>query len=174
MTRVYVPGAPPTARDRVAAASRALRRRKRGLQAAAARFVASQPDRRLERPIGPIAVWALPFVLRVRFRPEYAVDFDGADINATILLNLMRNGGRHRDQFEIVIEQRGCRVRRRRGAGRHSDATVTGSLADLLRMSAAAVDPLELAGSKRFLTAGDAFLVGRFPAMFGQPTRPVV
>lgn len=173
MTRVHVPGAPPTRRERVAALGRAARRRGRTLQAAAARFVARQPDHRLERPIGPLAARVLPLLLRLRFRPEYAVDFDGVDFDAVIQLNLVRDGGRRRDEFEIAIARRRCRVRRRRPGGRRPDATLTGSLADMLRMSAAAVDPLELAGSERFLTSGDGFLLVRFPAMFGQPTRAV-
>lgn len=173
VTRVHVPGAPPTPRDRAAAAARALRRRKRRVQAAIAHFVARQPDRLLDLLAGPIVLWAMPLVLRVRFRPEYAVDFDGTDIDAHILVMLMRDQGRRRDQFEITIDQRRCRVRRGSGDGRRPDATLTATFADLLRMLVAAVDPPSLASASRVEMKGDTFLLVRFPAMFGQPTRSV-
>ena len=55
VTRAYVPGAPPDRRDRAAAARRALARRQRAaVRARVAAFVARQPDRALERPLGPL------------------------------------------------------------------------------------------------------------------------
>ena len=175
MSQAYVAGAPRTARDHVAAARRALHRRKRALHAALARSVARLTSRQLERPpIGPIVIWTLPLALRAQFRSDYAVDFDGNEIDATILLNVLRDGGRRRDQFEVVIERRRCRVRRHPGGGRRPDGTLTVALADLLRMSAAAADPLMLVGQGRIAITGDTFLVVRFPAMFRQPTRPVI
>ena len=175
MSRVYVPGAPRTARDRTAAAGHALRRRKRGLQAAVARFVARRTTRQLEgAPIGPIFLWALPFALKARFRPDATVDFDGSDIDATILLNILRDAGRRRDQFEIAISGRRCRVRRHRGDGRRPDGTLTVALADVIRLSMAAVDTFTLLAESRAVVTGDAFLVARFPGMFRQPTRSLV
>jgi hypothetical protein len=174
VTHVHVPGAPPTRRDRAAAAARALGRRKRRLHAALARFVARQPDRRLERLVGPIVTRMLPFVLRTKFRPAYAVDFDRMDIDACILLNLMRDPGGRRDEFEITLEGRRSRVRRRSPGGRRPDATLTLRLADLVRMLVAATDPLRLASVGRVAMAGDTFLLVRFAAMFGQPTRSVL
>ena len=175
MSRAYVPGAPPTARDRAASAGRALHRRKRALQMAMARVVAGRTDRQLERaPIGPIVIWALPLLLRAQFRPEYAVDLDGNDIDGTILLNLLRDGGRRRDQFEVALERRRCRVRRQSGGTRRPDATLTIGLADLLRMAAAATDALALVPAGRVAISGDTFLVARFPPMFRQPTRSVI
>jgi hypothetical protein len=44
----------------------------------------------------------------------------------------------------------------------------------MLRMLVAATDPLMLARDKRLVMEGDTFLLVRFPAMFGQPTRAVV
>jgi hypothetical protein len=174
VTRVYVPGARPTPRDRGAAAARALGRRKRGLQVAVARFAARQPDRRLELLAGPIVLWALPFVLRAGFQPAYAVDFDMMDIDGSILLRIVGDPGGRRDQFEITLDRRRCRVRRRRPGGRQPDATLTVRLADLLRMLLGATGPLELASAQRLVTTGDSFLLVRFPAMFGQPTRSVL
>jgi SCP-2 sterol transfer family len=174
VTRVHVPGAPPAPRDRAAAAARALGRRKRGLQVALARFVARQPDRRLELLAGPVVVWAMPFVLRAGFRPEYAVDFDRTDIDGCILINLVGDRGGRRDQFEITLDRRRCRVRRRRPGGRRPDATLTVRLADLLRMLATVTDPPRLASEGRLAMTGDTFLLVRFPAMFGQPTRSVL
>jgi len=174
VTRVYVPGAPPTPRDRAAAAARGLRRRTRALHVALARFVARQPDRRLELLAGPIIVPAMPFVLRASFRPAYAVDFDMTDIGACILINLMRDRGGRRDQFEITLERRRCRVRRGRTGGRRPDATLTVRLADLVRLQVAAADPLGLASVGRVAMTGDTFLAARFAAMFAQPTRAVV
>ncbi len=174
MTRVYVPGAPPTPADRVAAVARALDRRRRGLQVALARFVARQPDRRLELLAGPIVSWTLPFVLWARFRPAYAVDFDLTDIDASILVQLVRDRGGRCDQFEITIARRRCRVRRDRAGGARCDATLTVQLTDLLRMLVAATDPGELASAGRVALKGDTFLAVRFPAMFGQPTRALL
>jgi hypothetical protein len=174
VTHVHLAGAPPTPRDRMAAAARALGRRKRGLQVAVARFVARQPDRRLELLAGPIVLWMLPFVLRARFRPAYAIDFDQTDIDASILVKLMRDRGRRCDQFEVTIARRRCRVRRHRCEGARSDATLTVRLADLLRMLVAATDPGGLASDGRVAVTGDTFLVVRFPAMFGQPTRSLL
>jgi predicted lipid carrier protein YhbT len=136
--------------------------------------VARQPDRRLERLAGPVMVWTLPLVLRARFRPEYAVDFDHEDIEAVITLNLLRRQGRQIDKFDVMIAQRSCRIRRRRGADSRPDAALTARLADLLRMLVAATDPLALAADERLEMEGDTFLLVRFPAMFGQPTRSVV
>lgn len=170
----HVPGAPRTPRDRANAAARALRRRKRALHATVARFVARQPDRRLELLAGPIVLWALPLVLRARFRPEYAVDFDRTDIDALIVVELVQGRGRRCDQFEVAIDGRRCRVRRHRGGGPRPDATLTARLADLLRMLVAATDPLALASDGRIVMMGDTFLLVRFPAMFGQPTRSVL
>lgn len=174
MTRLHVPGAPGTGRDRAAAATRALARRRRAAHAALARFVARQPDRRLERLAGPVVVWALPFVLRASFRPEYAVDFDHQDIDAVITVNLLRSEGRRVDKFDVVIAQQRCRIRRHRGAEGRADAMLTARLADLIRMQMAATDPLTLAADERLSMMGDTFLLVRFPAMFGQPTRSVV
>ncbi len=174
MTHVLVPGAPPTRRDRAAAAARALDRRRRRLHAGLARLVARQPDRRLERLAGPAVTRMLPFVLRTKFRPAYAVDFDRTDIDACILLDLMRERGGRRDQFEITLERRRCRVRRRHPGGLRPDATLTVRLADLVRMLVAATDPLRLASVGRVAMAGDTFLLVRFAGMFGQPTRSVL
>jgi hypothetical protein len=174
VTRVYVPGARPTPRDRAAATARSLGRRKRALHVALARFVARQPDRRLELVAGPVVLWALPLVLWARFRPAYAVDFDMMDIDGSILLRIVGAPGGRRDQFEITLGGRRCRVRRRRAGGRRPDATLTLRLADLVRLQVAAADPLGLASVGRVAMAGDTFLVVRFAAMFGQPTRSVI
>jgi hypothetical protein len=174
VTRVHVPGAPPTGRDRAAATTRALARRRRAAHVAIARFVARQPDRRLELLAGPVVVWALPFVLRARFRPDRAVDFEHEDIEAVIGFNLVRREGRRIDRFDVMIAQRRCRIRRHRAADGGSDAALTARLADLLRMLVAATDPLALASDERLAMVGDTFLLVRFPAMFGQPTRSVV
>jgi hypothetical protein len=172
---VYVPGAPPSARDRADAAKRSLRRRERGLRQAVARFVARRTDHQLERaPVGPLVVWALPFALRAQFRPDCAVDFDGSDIDTLMLLSLERDGGRRRYRFEIRIAEGRCRVRRRREGGPRPDATLTGSLADLIRMASASVHPLALIAEERFSMAGDTSVLVRFPAMFRQPTSSVI
>lgn len=175
MSRAYVPGAPRTARDRAVAARRALRRRKRAVHAAVARFVARRTSRQLERaPIGPILVRTLPFALRAQFRPDYAVDLDGNDIDATILVTVVRNGGRRRDQFEVAIERRRCRIRRPRGGGRRPDATFTVALADMIRGFTGATAPHLLGADGRVETSGDTFLLARIPGMFRQPTRPAI
>lgn len=175
MTRAYVPGAPPTGRDRAAAARRSLARRQRAAIVAVARVVARQSDRRIERMLGPITVLGLPLVLRLRFQPEYAVDFDGEEIQSMIAVKLLRRDGRQVDEFEVVVDRRRARARhRRRGVGGRPDAVLTLHLADMLRMVVAATDPLVLAGAKRLVMEGDTFLLVRFPAMFGQPTRSVV
>jgi hypothetical protein len=174
VTRAHVPGAPPTGRDRAAAARRALARRQRAAIVAVARVVARQPDRRIERLLGPITMVGLPLVLRARFQRDYAVDFDHEEIDAVIEVNLLRKEGQKVDKFEIMIAQRRCRARRLRGGDSRSDATLTLHLADMLRMVVAATDPLVLAGAQRLVMEGDTFLLVRFPAMFGQPTRAVV
>jgi SCP-2 sterol transfer family len=174
VTRAYVPGAPPTGRDRAAAARRALARRQRAAIVAVARFVARQPDRHIERLLGLVTVLGLPLVLRLRFRPGYAVDFDGEEIKAMIVVKLLRRDGRQADEFEVMIDRRRCRARRRRGAESRPDAALTMYLADMHRMLVAATDPLMLARDKRLVMEGDTFLLVRFPAMFGQPTRAVV
>ena len=176
MRHAYVPGAPPTARQRAAAARRAMRRRVRTVHAALARVVARLSDRQLERaPLGPLVAWSLPFVLRLQFRPEYSVDLDGTDIEATMLLNLRRDGDRRCDRFEIAIRRRRCRIRRLRGepAGR-PDATLNLVLSDVMRVSVGAVDPLELVSNGRSSISGDTFLAVRVPGMFRQPTRAVI
>jgi SCP-2 sterol transfer family len=174
VTRVHLPGAPPARRDRAAALTRALVRRRRAAHAVVARGVARQPDQRLERLIGPVVVWALPLALRAGFRPEYAVDFDHEDIEAVIALNLLRRDGRRIDSFDVVIAERRCRIRRHRASGGRPDAALTARVVDLLRMLVAATDPLALASDERLAMTGDTFLLVRFPAMFGQPTRSVV
>lgn len=175
MSQPYVPGAPPTARDRVDAAKRALRHRKRAAQVALARSAAAKSDEELESlPIAPLFLKMLPFALRAQFRPDYAVDFDGNDIDAMLLLDVLRDGGRRSDQFEVVIENRRCRVHRRDGDGRRPDTTLAISLADLIRSAAAATDPNDLASTGRAAISGDTFLAVRFPAMFRQTTKAVI
>jgi hypothetical protein len=174
VTRVHVPGAPRTPRDRIDRAARVLRRREHGLRASLARFVARQPDRRLELLLGPIVVWALPLFLWATFRPDYAVDFDLTDIDALILVQLLRDRGCRCDRFDVAIERRRCRVRRHRAGARRPDASLTVRLTDLLRVLAGATDPLALASAERVVMTGDTFLLVRFPAMFRQPTRSVI
>lgn len=179
MSQAYVPGAPRTARDRAAATRRTLHRRKRGAETALARFVAARSDRQLERFPGPLVVATTPLALRAQFRPEYAVDLDGNDIDAVILLTVLRDGGQRRDEFEVAIARRRCRVRRRRVSGvaggrRRPDGTLTLALADLIRMQVAGADPLKLSAQGRVSITGDTFLVIRFPGMFRTPTRGLV
>lgn len=174
MSRTYVAGAPRTRADRVAAAKRALHRRKRAGEAAFARFVSKRTDEQLEgAPVGPVFLALTPYVLRAHFQPECSIDHDGRDIDALILLDITRDGGERRDQLEIVLKDQKCRIRRHDGS-RKPDGTLTTSLADMIRMATAAAETSVLISEGRVVVSGDAFLVYRFPAMFKQPTRPAI
>lgn len=176
MNRPYVAGRGGSVRDRVATARRWLYRRKRAAQAAGARFVLAREDRQLEGPpVGPVFLAVLPLALRAQFRREYAIDEDGRDIDATIVLDVARDGGRRRDRFEIVLASQRCRVRRvRRGGDPRADGTLRLSLADMLRMAAGASETSVLLSEGRVVASGDPFLLYRFPAMFRQPTRAYI
>jgi hypothetical protein len=145
------------------------------VRAALARFVAARTDRQLERPpLAQLLLASLPLTLRAQFRPAYAVDFDGNDLDAMIVVTILRDGGRRRDAFEIELERRRCRVRRSRGGSRRPDATMTLALADLVRMATAAADIHQLTAERRITVTGETFLVARFPGMFRQPTEALI
>jgi predicted lipid carrier protein YhbT len=175
MSRTYIPGAPPGPRARAGRAARAARRHALALRTAIARFVAARTDRELARPpLAQLLLASLPLTLRAQFRPEYAVDFDGNDLDAMILVMILRDGGRRGDAFEIELQRRRCRVRRRRDGGRRPDATMTLSLPDLVRMATAATDIHLLTAERRITVTGDTFLMARFPGMFRQPTEGLI
>ena len=173
MARVYVAGAPRTRRDKLEAVLRTLRRRQHSGHAAFARFVAARSDRQLEKAAGAMFLMGLPVVLKLKFRPEYAVDHDGQDIDALILLVVTRDEGRRRDEFAIELANRKCRISRYDGR-RKPDGTLTAGVATMIRMATASAETSVLISDGKVTASGDPFLLYRFPAMFRQPTRAVI
>jgi hypothetical protein len=141
------------------------------LATAIARAVARTSDERLaflERGAGRRALLAtLPLGLRLLFRRRRA---DG--VTGVIELRFADPAGGPPDRVEIAIAHGRCTVRR--GASERPTATLSVRIPDMVRMAAGAASAPLLVQAGRLRLMGDVFLVMRFPALFGLPTRPLV
>jgi putative sterol carrier protein len=141
------------------------------VRAAIARLVARLSDGQLRWLEWALIRWlvirSVAPALRLLFKPSIAEDVDGV-----IELRLKRPRGGPPEYIEIDIRGRTCLVRR--APSRWPTATLTITLADMLRIATGAVGvpPVVQAGRVRF--SGDVFLIMRFPELFRLPKRPFV
>jgi len=101
-----------------------------------------------------------------KFDPSQA-----GDIDAILELRLLHVDDDGYDSIEIAIADRECRIRQRPAADPH--ATMTLSLADLLRLATGAVAPQPLTLDGRVTFTGDVYLAMRFSSLFRSPTHPL-
>jgi hypothetical protein len=137
-----------------------------------ARVIANRSDQWLERWPGPVFRETLPLSLRMQYQGTKAVTLDGNPLKANIGVTVSSSLGRLDYPLDIQIEGRRCRIRHRQPRG--PDSTMRVSLANMIRMASGAAESSILMSQGSIEVSGDAFLLARFPALFGLPTRPVL
>jgi putative sterol carrier protein len=133
-------------------------------------FLMRCADDKIERHVaGRMYLKFLPFALRRKFRAEDA-EIEGEDLAVVYEMKIST-----RDRvllLEIEIAHRRCTIRH--SPTREPDAAMGMRLADLIRMSSGAVDGPGLMTAGRMTFSGDAFMLARFPGLFGLTTRSVL
>jgi putative sterol carrier protein len=119
---------------------------------------------------GRMFLWVLPFALRMKFRGKDAV-VEGEDLTTFIEMEIRTRDG-VAQRLEIAIAHRRCKIRKT--STRQPDAAMGLRLADLIRMRSGAVDGPILMAAGRMTFSGDAFLLARFPGLFGLATRSLL
>lgn len=130
------------------------------------RLLRQHDDDTVERHfIARMYLLGLPFALKRKFRPQDA-EVEGADLEVVYELKL--TVAEQVRLYEIAVAQRKCSIRRR---PTNPDVEMGMRLADLMRLSAGLTDGPTLMAAGRMTFAGDAFMLARFPGLFGLTTR---
>lgn len=136
-----------------------------------ARSALNCADDLLERRVSSrLFLSALPLAFRMKFRGREAV-VDGVSLTAVVAMEIRCGDGILRT-LEFEIDSRRCTIRK--AAGKPPDAAMSMRLADLIRMARGAVDGPLLMAAGRMAVSGDAFLLARFPGLFGLTTKPLL
>lgn len=127
-------------------------------------------------PLRRALLAVLPRVLPRLFRTESTRVLGGEPLSGVLELKLRNPSGAAADPFGIAFDGDGCRVSR--GCRVRPDASVTISLADMVRLGSGAVDPGKFLaggiGAGRIGLVGDPFLMLAFPNLFGLANRKLI
>ena len=135
-------------------------------------LVAARTDEWLERYPGPVFRRTLPLSLKAKYQGAKAVTLDGQPLHAAIWLTVTSTIGAPDYHLDIRIDGPRCRLRHR--FPDQADGTMRITLANMIRMAAAAAESSILMSQGRIGVTGDAFLLARFPGLFGLPSRPIL